>query len=264
MRNLINGFIFVVMSLFAGIVVADDGNKATKLLKTLHERVGGWDLLAEQKDVEYKYIYSYADGKQDISIERYIFDGEHSWAKYTKHEINVLPGQDGDVIQSYVFNKPSISLNGKTLDDQQAIGVSEFLRRANYFWLTMNFKLTDQGAIHKNIGKEIVNSIEYDKVGVTYDSEKVGKEVNDGYILYINPNTGLVDQFLFSLPAFNVFEPVLKMVVEYDEVNGLILPLKRKIYQPDGQGGYGIEPAIVQESLNVKFKNGFTPDSFKS
>jgi hypothetical protein len=35
------------------------------------------------RDVEYKYTYrDKKTGKADISIERYVFDGELSWAKY--------------------------------------------------------------------------------------------------------------------------------------------------------------------------------------
>ena len=263
MINLRKLALTTALSLSATFAFAGDTNKATQLIQKLHDNAGGWNKLASQKDVEFDYLYSYADGKQDVSVERYIFDGEHSWAKYTKHEINVFPGKEGDVIQSLVDNKAATTLNGEAMEAEEAVFLSDFLRRANFFWFTMNFKLVDPGTIHEYLGTETVNGTSYKKVKVSYNSSEVGKEVNDGYIVYINPETGLVDQFLFSLPTFGVNEPTLKMVVTYADINGLKIPVKREMFQPNEQGVYGDQPALTQESLNVKFNNGFTPESFK-
>ena len=62
---------------------------------------------------------------------------------------------------------------------------------------------------------------------------------------------------LKSLPAMGVNEPVLLMKVEYEEVNGVKLPLKRYVFQPGKDGKPQTEPFLVQTSSNLKFNNGF-------
>lgn len=233
------------------------------LIKQMEAKVGGWDKLWAQKDVEFQYNYVYADGKQDVSTERYIFEGEHSWAKYTQHDINVLPGKGGVVIQSLVNNQPACAQDGKAMNDQQVLGGTDFLRRANYFWFAMFHKLQNPGTIHKYLGTESVDGVNYHKISVAYESDKTGKPQNDAYVLYLNPETMLVDQFFFSLPAMGVHQPVLKMKVEYEAINGLLLPTKRWAYQPGPDGKPNAEPFLTQTSTQVKFNNGFTPEDFK-
>jgi len=69
-------------------------SKSLALIKALEKTNGGWKALSKLKDVEYLYTYNDLNKKaKDISIERYIFDGEHSWADYkTDHAVNVMPG----------------------------------------------------------------------------------------------------------------------------------------------------------------------------
>ena len=248
---------------FMGLVNAQQPDP-TQLITEMEQATGGWDKLYALKDVEFSYDYlSPQQGVRDLSTERYIFEGEHSWAKYSTHQINVLPDQSGEVIQSLVNSKPTISHQGKLLTDPQLLGATDFLRRANYFWFTMNFKLNDPGTIHEYVGEEKMGGNTYHKVRVTYNSGKTGKEQNDGYLLYINEDTHLVDQFYFSLPAMGVNEIAIKMKVEYETLNGVKLPVKRTIYMPGSDGKFSAEPSLIQTSTNIKFSNGFTPEDFK-
>ena len=243
---------------------AQDEPNPTELIKKMEVASGTWNKLWEQKDVEFDYDYHYPKQNiKDVSKERYIFEGEHSWARYTQHDINVMPGTGGIVIQSLVNNEAKCTHYDKVVIDEKVVGTTDFLRRANFFWFTMMFKLNNPGAIHEYLGKESLNGINYDKVKVYYDSDKTGKELNDTYILYINPKTNLVDEFYFSLPDFGIINPVLKMVVQYEEINGLKLPTKRLIYQPGKDGKLPSEPDLIQTSSNVKFNNGFKPEDFK-
>lgn len=236
----------------------------TKLIQEMEEAVGGWNKLWDQKDVQFDYNYEYPGmDKKDVSVERYIFDGEHSWAKYSRHDINAMPGKEGEVVQSFVNNKTSCSMNGVAMEDPTVLGTTEFLRRANYFWFTMMYKLNNPGTIHEFLGTEEVNGIAYRKVKVSYEGEKTGKEKNDAYVLYINPDTKLVDQFFFSLPAMGVNQTAIKMEVVYEEINGLKLPTDRKIYMPGPDGKLATSPSLIQTSTNVSFNNGFTPKSFE-
>ncbi|MEM7548669.1 MAG: hypothetical protein AAF363_03285 [Bacteroidota bacterium] len=239
-----------------------DVNDVASIIEAVEMASGSWDKLWEQKDVEYTYTYASSDGKKDVSLERYIFDNENSWGKYSAHQINVLPEAEGEVIQCYIDNKPEISLNGEKMEGPEVIGGTEFLRKVNYFWFAMNFKLGDPGTSHEYMGQEEVNGVTYDKVGVSYDSETTGKPENDSYIVYVNPETKLIDRFFFSLPAWGVQEAVLLMEVDYTEMNGLQLPLVRRAYIPNEQGEYPETASVTQTSENIKFNNGFTVEDF--
>lgn len=232
------------------------------IIKAVEMSCGSWDKLWEQKDVEFTYSYKYPqDGKEDLSTERYVFDSEQSWAKYTQHDINVMPGMEGEAIQYYDGESAFLKYNDEMVEDPEAVGGSHFLRKANYFWFVMMYKLNNPGAQFEFIGNENVDDMAYDKVKVTYDPAITGKEQNDTYILYVNAETKMVDQFYFSLPAIGVADPVILMKLEYEEINGLKIATKRSIWMP-GENGYSEEPNLVQTSTNVKFNNGFTSDSF--
>lgn len=240
------------------IAISYTTDEPKSMIEAIEATAGGWNNLWKQKDVEFNYEYLQADGKVDKSVERYIFNTEQSWGKYTQHDINVMPETKGDVIQYYDGTNAYLSHNGKKIEDPALIGTSQFLRKANYFWFTMMYKLDNPGTIYEYKGAEELNGTSYDKVLVTYDPEITKKEQNDTYILYLNKETMLVDQFYFSLPAFGFNDPVLLMQVEYEEINGLMIPSKRDIFFPNEDGEYGDQPAIQEISTNIKFNNGFT------
>ena len=259
-----NTYLIILLLLFPMSLAIAQQPDPTQLITQMQEAVGGWDKLYALGDVEFTYDYhSPQQDLRDLSTERYIFEGEHSWAKYSTHQINVLPDQTGEVIQSLVHNQATISHQGKLLKDPQVLGATGFLRRANYFWFVMFFKLNDPGTIHEYLGEESVQGTPYHKVRVTYNSDKTGKAQNDGYVLYIHPETHLVDQFYFSLPAMGMNDIAIKMEVEYQTLEGVKLPLKRTIYMPGQDGKVSSKPSLIQTSSRVKFGNGFTPEDFK-
>ena len=262
MKKLLSVVIISMFSFSFGLISESD-NKATELIQKVEQAVGGWENLWTKNDVTYQYDYCYPQsGKCDVSEERYIFEGEHSWAKYTRHEVNVMKGVEGTVVQSLVNDKASCVLNQKSITTQEDIGTCNFLRKANYFWFSMMYKLNNPGTFHKYLGEEELEGRSYDKVKLHYDAEKTGKEKNDAYILYINKQTHLVDQFFFSLPAMGVNDIVLKMKLKYEEVEGLKLATQRFIYMPGEDGVYSDEPNLVQSLTKVQFDNGYTPEDF--
>lgn len=259
-------FIFLALFLLSALLVntafssatptdSDSDKKSLALIKALEKVNGGWNALVQLKDVEFQYNYN-DKGKNgtDISTERYIFEGEMSWASYTKHEVNVMPGVAGQVKQCLMDGKAEITLDGKAVNSPEAIGGTTFLRSANFYWFTMMYKLGDPGTIHKYLGTEAVNGIQYDKVSLTY--ENTGKAADDEYILYFNPTTHLVDQFYFSLPAMGVNQPILRMELEYEKIKGVYIATVRKGIYPNASGEYQL--GGVYTSSNIKFNNGFT------
>ncbi|CAM4402035.1 DUF6503 family protein [Zobellia nedashkovskayae] len=253
--------VFLLTVTIATTVYAQNTDtKSAELLAALVGENGGYKALDAKKDVEYHFIYdNFAKGK-DVSTERYIFNGEQAWGSYEQHDINVLPGTEGVALQSLVDNKPALTLVGKDITDPKAIGGTVFLRKVNFYWFAMMYKLQNPGSNYKYLGTEKVGDITYDKVSLTYSSDVTKKEQNDEFILYFNPETHLVDQFFFSLPAMGVNKPILKMTLSYEKVDGLLLSTVRKSYMPDKKGGY-METGVYTMS-DIKFNNGFKKEDF--
>jgi len=240
-----------------------DVNQPTTIIQAISEASGGWNNLWNLKDVQYTYTYEQADGKKDVSVERYIFDGEHSWGKYSIHQVNVMPEGEQSVIQYFAKGKATASMDGKEITDKKILGATDFLRQVNYYWFMMNFKIGDPGTSYEYKGQETVEGKVYDKVTITYDPEKTGKEANDAYILYVNSETKLIDQFYFSLPAWGINDAVLLMKVKYTEIDGIQVPTHRYAYIPNEKGEFPEKPSISEISTDVKFNNGFTSEDLK-
>lgn len=233
------------------------------ILKAVAFESGGWNDLLTKKDIEYHFEYRTSDGKADVSTERYIFSDETSFGYYKKHEVNVLPNQDGDVIQLFDGDKTITSLNNQTITDSTSLKTAEFIRRALYFWAIMPYKLNDPGVVSKSLGQENHNGINYDKIEITYDAKVTGKPENDIYILYVNPNTRQIDRFYFSLPFFGINTPIILAEYKYSNVEGQNLATHRDYYLPNTEGEYSETPGLIQTMRNIKFNNGFTKASIQ-
>lgn len=256
--------------LFALSIVIVNGNsllaqksdaKSKVLLNALTEVNGGYQKIAAKKDVQFTYIYDNMDKGKDVSTERHIFNGEHSWASYKVHQRNVLPNQEGLAIQSLVNGKPALSLDGNPISDEKALAGTVFLRKVNFYWFTMMYKLKDPGTIYSYLGTEKVEAITYDKVSLTYNGNITGKEKNDEYILYFNPETHLIDLFYFSLPDWGIDDPILKMALTYEIVDGIYLTTVRESFGPNEKGEYVLNGRYTFK--DIKFNNGFKAEDFK-
>ena len=232
------------------------------ILAAIEYAHGGWNDLWKKADVQYTYTYYSTDAdKTDLSTERYIFSNEASFGHYTKHEINVMPGVEGTVSQCFDGEKTVVHVNDVANEDPQANTVGDFLRKANYFWFVMPYKLNDSGTIASYEGQETHNGKTYDKVKISYDPAVTGKEQNDTYVLYVNPETKLIDRFYFSLPFMGVSEPLIIADYEYSDVDGQMIATKRSYYMPS-EKGYAESPNLVQTLSDISFDNGFTTENF--
>lgn len=239
---------------------AEDKKDPKLLIEQMMEQVGSYEKLKALNDVQYTYTSrTSATGKSDISTEKYIFDGELSRAEYTTHEGHVFPDQEGEAIQGFNGKESWMTFNGNLVEDPQALKLADFSRKTNFYWFAMMQKLLDPGINYSYEGKRKVNDIDYDMVKIRYD-QGVG-DVSDTYLLYINPKTHLVDRFLFTVMDFNITEPFL-MIVEYEEIDGVKLPVKRKATQSNWNGDVLKDVWIDEIMTDIKFNNGFQRSDF--
>jgi hypothetical protein len=259
-------FIFTAHILLMGLACQrkqiDPAETPKALVQQMVAAVGGIDRLYALKDVEYTYIYhDLTNDKKDVSLERYVFDGELSWAHYETREKNVVPQMEGEVNQGFNGSESWMTIDGKLVEDNpQLAKLCDFLRKTNYYWFTMMFKLTDPGVQYKYNGAKTVDGVDYDLIEISF-GEGVG-DAQDTYLLYINPETKLVDQFLFTVMDFGVAEPFL-MKVEYEEIQGVKLPAKRKYVRANWEGEPQNDEWTAAIWTNIKFNNGFDRSMFE-
>lgn len=233
--------------------------KAARLVDRLVSKVGSMADLHQRRDVQYTYVYRTPDGKADISEERYLFNGELSWARYPIHDVFALPGAPGEVVMAVGPSGPWVTAGGKRMTDPQMVGAASFLRPTNFYWFAMFQKLQDPGVNLEPMSPQTVNGTKYERVKMTFDSQGAAK--TDDYVLYFNPRTGLVDQFLFSVRGAGIEGPFL-MKVEFENVDGLLLPTRRKYAAADWTGKVTKEAWTDEIMLGVHFNNGFKPADF--
>lgn len=233
---------------------------ANALVAKVVEEAGGADGLRKKVDVEYTCLYRRGEtGALDVSVERYVFGGEKSWARYDVHE-GVNPGGDGPVVQGYDGQTTWLTVAGVKRSDAKSLAKADFLRKTNFYWFAMTFKLLDPGIRYTYAGRNKVGQTTYELVKITFN-EGVG-DVSDTYLLYINPKTWRVDQFLFTVLDFEKTEPAL-MVVEYERAEGLLLPTKRRYTASDWSGQVPRDAKWNDEiSVGIRFDNGFEQGLF--
>lgn len=259
---------FALLTLLSGLslpLAAQEHDPARRLIEEVVAAVGGVERLHTLRDVEYEYVYRNVEtGEADISLERYVFDGELSWARYTQRQTNWPPEARGELVQGYNGDSTWATLDGEPVTDPQLLRMSDFLRKTNYYWFTMMFKLLDPGLTYELMDPQVIDDgppEAYHRVKIGFE-DNVG-DVQDTYVLYIHPRTRLVDQFLFTVLDFGRADPLL-MKVEYEEIEGLKLPTERRYAPADWDGNILEEKWTEEISRNVRFENGFEREMFEA
>ena len=252
MKNLLIKIVSFVLISFVTTVHAQE---ARGLIIKVVEANGGINAFQKLKDVSFDYTFKVEENNiVDVSKERYIFDGEVSYAQYTERQVYALPQMSGNHTQFFNGNNTISRLDGKIITEQQPTYIGHALRKTNYYWFAMMFKLLDPGVNHKLLPTRNVDGITYKIVEMTF-GENVG-EANDRFVLYINPKTYRIDQFLYTATGFGVTEPSL-MKIKYQKIDGIYLSTYRKYAPADWDGNVVKEIWTEQITENVKFNNGF-------
>lgn len=243
MKNLL--LVFLLISANISMVNAQT---AQSLLKEIVAAVGGVEAMHKLKDVS--FTYSYGGG----GMERYIFDGEISWGRSTQ--------KDGTTrVQFFDGKDVVVWIDDKRSEDEKAIKSAMFSRKTNYYWLAMIQKMADPGVVASYGGKRMFEGIEYDLLDITYE-DGVGV-AKDRYLLYVNPYTKLVDQFLFTVAAVGRQDPIM-MKYSYDTFKGGVkFPVVGQSRAASNWEG-DLDPEAKWSARwrsNFKFNNGYTVKS---
>ncbi|MEL6918897.1 MAG: hypothetical protein AAFO99_14355 [Bacteroidota bacterium] len=246
-----------ILTLFITVTgVAQDGKQ---LVAEMIEAAGGKQNFYELNNVTYDY--EYRNSVIPITLvnhETYVFDKELSYAAYTEHSMSGANGEK--VIEGYDGTETWVMIDGKLTDNEQANGFAKFIRKTNYYWFAMFFKLLDDGVNHTFKGSKNVNGKEYNLVEIGF-GKNIG-EVQDTYLLYINKETKLIDQFLFTIRGFGIEDPHL-MVMEYETIDGIKIASKRKYITTDWDGNIVGDQWITTNWTNIKFNTDIDKSKFQ-
>ncbi len=243
--------LFFALLLFAGFSTAGAQQDTARLLiDQVVAAVGGQDAMYALHDIAYDL-----HARGGVSRERYIFDGEASYGKSMTKE-----GQEK--IQYFDGQHAMVTIGGKKTTAEDEVNGAMFSRKTNFYWLTMMHKLADPGLVYTYTGTRLLNGIPYEIVDLTFENG-VGV-AKDRYLLYINPYTHLVDQFLFTVNAVGRSEPLL-MKYWYDTVaEGVKFPVVRT-YRPaadwGGEPAEGTEWGAATYLTNFQVNQGFTKET---
>lgn len=234
-------------------------NKAHELVYKMSQKIGDYQKLRSKKDVVYTYTYTTPAGLVNVSTEKYMFEDELSYGKYSRHE-RTLPDFEGEMEQGYDGANFWLKSNGAIVDDSLAMKMVIFSRATNFYWFAMFQKLTDPGLTYEYVKKDSIGDANYDVVKVSFQSNN-GKPT-DIYQLYINQKTLLVDQFLFTVADFGKMDIPNLMKVEYEEIEGIMIPSKRKYKKSTWNADVDDAPWVTAEWTDITFNNGLTSADF--
>ena len=71
-----------------------------------------------------------------------------------------------------------------------------------------------------------------------------------------------MDQFLFTVADFNIMEEPFLMQMEYEEIDGLLIPSKRKYKRSTWEATVSDAPWVDVTWANITFNNGLTTADF--
>lgn len=236
-----------------------EADKGRALVEKVVQEAGDYNTLWNKHDVVYTYTYQTPDGKKDVSTEKYIFEGELSYGNYETHQ-RTFADLKGPIEQGYNGSEYWLKHNGTIVDDEKRLQRVAFNRPTNYYWFAMIQKLLDPGLIYEYIQEETIDGKVYDIVKISFEPQ--GDKPTDIYQVFINRKTNLIDQFLFTVADFGVIETPLLMKVEYETIDGIKIPSKRKYKQSDWQATVSDEPWIHVNWTNIKFNNGLKRSDF--
>ena len=165
------------------------------------------------------------------------------------HFLNgALNGQSWERRQSKSYR----TINGKSFEIDD-FNVEFFLPTYQYL-IELPYRI-DEIPILKYYGDTTLNKQNYDLIFGTWDTLQPNENF-DQYILWINKDSGLIDYFHYTVRAFG---KGIKGTVNYSnfqEIEGIIIPLQMTITPKPNKGSILHEMKI--QSVKLSYRNGIT------
>ena len=234
-------------------------NKGHELVFKLASRLGDLETLKSKKGVVYNYTYITPKKEVDSVTEKYLFNQELSLGIYHKSGRS-FPEFKGPVYTGFDGENYWLKNGNESITDSKTIEKVVFKRRTNFYWFVLFQKLASDYLLHEYLGKQIHNGKTYDIVKVTYPNT-IGMPV-DTYQLFINQETGLVDQFLFTVVDYGVVDTPFLMQLEYEEVEGVIIPTKRRYKMSNWDAIVDDKDWISVNWFNINFEPNMKKSDF--
>lgn len=237
-------------------------NKGHQIIYNTVTKIGDLQSLAfEKKDVIYTRTLHKWGGLSDVSLEKYLFNGELSYGKYYQHE-HTLPNLSGTIEQGYNGKTHWIKNNGHIVSDMHSIAEAKANRTSNFYWFVFIQKLLDPGLFYHHIGVTTIDEEHYDIVRITIDP--TGLTSTNVYQLYINQETSLIDKLVYDSDDFEAeYRPRL-FLLEYESIDGVLIPTKRKYKKSNWNAEISDKPWTYETWSDISFENGLTIEDFNT
>ena len=127
-----------------------------------------------------------------------------------------------------------------------------FMKNLLFYFVAIPFVFADDGVILEELENRTVNTKEYQVIKATF-GDGVGDAPEDQYVMYVNPNTHIVDFITYSVTYFDKSKATKYNAIKYNwkNVNGLLFPEKNIGYKWEND-----------ELGDVRYESPFTNISF--
>lgn len=260
-QKMVLGIFLAIPLLMFGLTIENSPqqDKAFALIEKMTKKVGSYDKLLKKKDVVYTYSYITPEGKYDQSIEKYIFDGELSYGQYITHQ-RTFTDLLGTIEQGYDGSEFWLKHEGEIINSKERLKRVIFNRPTNYYWFTMMQKLLDPGLNYEYLGKTTIGNNKYEIVKISFEPQE--NKASDVYQLYINEETSMIDQLVFTVAEFGVIDEPYLMKLEYEKIDGLYIPTERLYKKSDWNATVTNKPWTKVNWTNISFNNGLNKEIF--
>lgn len=222
---------------------------ALQLLHRMFDAAGGWAAWQELQTVAFDMtVIAFNEAHQVADT----FNETH-WLRPHELTIRIEQSQRGRRLGYNAGALWARTTDGRPLTDAAVLAEGRFATLATHYWFGLPFKLADPGCVIRYAGEERApEGRVFDKLEVTY-APGTGDTPQDWYVYYVDRETGLIGQILFTMTAEGHGGVMLLAEwLEHWPVGGMRLAHHRVFYRADHAGHRLSEPILEERLANVR------------